>query len=389
MTVTDLDFAGQRVLLRADFNVPLNGDQITDEKRIVASLPTIRHILDAGGRLVMMSHLGRPKGERKPEFSLAPVAAALSRHLGIDVPLIDDLMSNRAEAQIDALPNGQAVLLENVRFHPAETKGDESLSRAMARLGDVFVNDAFGSSHRSHCSVVGIAEFLPSAAGFLLQKEIEVFDVILRDPEHPFVAVLGGAKVSDKLPVIENLMELADTILIGGAMAYTFLKSQGVGIGSSLLDEDNVETARAALEAAKAKNVEILLPIDHVACEKIEGCLLPDEVEGAIPDGQLGLDIGPKTSRLYADRVETAKVVIWNGPMGVFEHEAFARGTKAVGEAMTRCEGTTVVGGGDSAAAVAQFGYADQVSHVSTGGGASLELMEGKTLPGIAALTDC
>ena len=388
LSVDDLDTQGKRVLMRADFNVPLDGDRITDTKRIDASLPTIQKILGAGGRLVLMSHLGRPKGERKPEFSLAPVAKALSERLGFDVPLVDDLLSDEAEAAVDALAPGRCVLLENVRFYAGETKGDEDLSRAMARLGDVFVNDAFGTSHRAHCSVVGVAKHMPAAAGLLLKKEIDVFGEILGEPKRPFVAILGGAKVSDKILVIERLLEVADKILIGGGMAYTFLHVQGHTIGSSLLDDESLDVARSALAKAQEKGVELMLPGDHVVGASFSADAAPQTVGVDIPDGMMGLDIGPETVARYRDAVSSAATVIWNGPMGVFEWESFAAGTRAVCEACAESSALTVIGGGDSAAAVAQFGLADRMSHISTGGGASLELLEGKSLPGLTALTE-
>ena len=389
LSVIDLDLAGKRVLMRADFNVPLDAERkITDPKRIDAALPTMRHILGQGGRLVLMSHLGRPKGERKEEFSLAPVAALLSERLGFEVPLIADLLSDEAEAAVAALPNAKCLLLENVRFYKGETKGDAELSEAMARLGDVFVNDAFGTSHRAHCSVTGVARHLPAAAGLLLKKEIDVFGEILGAPNRPLVAILGGAKVSDKILVIENLMNVADAILIGGGMTYTFLKVMGHGIGKSLLDEESFDVAKKVLTLAKERGLKFLLPVDHLCGADFSRDTLPVETGIDIPDHMMGLDIGPKTRELYEAEVGGAATVIWNGPMGVFEWETFAKGTMGVCRACAESSAVTVIGGGDSAAAAAQFGMADQMSHISTGGGASLELLEGRDLPGLTALNE-
>ena len=389
LSLADLDVHGKRVLMRCDFNVPQDASgAITDDKRIVESLPSIRHVLSKGGRLVLMSHLGRPKKGRDTKFSLAPVAKELSKHLGFEVALVDDLTTPAADEAVRKLANGRALLLENVRFYEGEEKNDPALSKQMARLGDVFVNDAFGSSHRAHCSVAGVTAHLPSAAGFLLKKEIDVFEQILERPRRPLVAILGGAKVSDKILVIENLLKIADVVIIGGAMAYTFLKVQGHGIGKSLLDAETQETARSLLAKAKEKGKKFLLPVDHVCVEKIDAAAPTKVVKGSIPDGWIGVDIGPETTRAYADVCATAGTVVWNGPMGIFEMAPFAAGTKGICEALAQSTAVTVVGGGDSAAAVAEFGYETKVTHVSTGGGASLELLEGKILPGLAALTD-
>jgi phosphoglycerate kinase len=389
LSVEDLDLANKRVLMRADFNVPLDDERrITDMKRITASLPTVRHILGEGGRLVLMSHLGRPKGERKDEFSLRPVAEALSRELGFEVPLVSDWLSEDADAAVNALEPGRALLLENVRFHPGETKGDADFSRALARLGDVFVNDAFGTSHRAHCSVTGVAEHLPAAAGFLLKKEIDVFEEILGSPRRPFVAILGGAKVSDKILVIERLLDIADAVLIGGGMAYTFLAEQGHTVGSSLIDEEGREVARKVLAKAKEKGVDFLLPSDHVVADRFDAGARAETCDIDIPAGKMGLDIGPETAVRYAEAIRSAGTVIWNGPMGVFEWDSFAAGTREVAEVLAASDAVSVIGGGDSAAAVAKFNLADRMSHVSTGGGASLELLEGKELPGLTALNE-
>ncbi|MFT7620636.1 MAG: phosphoglycerate kinase [Planctomycetota bacterium] len=389
LSVVDLDFKNKRVLMRADFNVPLDANgEITDPNRIDSSLPTIKLILEGGGRLVLMSHLGRPKGERNSKFSLAPVAKALTERLGFEVKLVDDLLSDDAETAVNNLAEGEALLLENVRFYPGETKGDPELSKSMARLGDIFVNDAFGTAHRAHCSTTGIAAHLTAAAGLLLKKELDVFGEILGEPKRPLVAILGGAKVSDKVLVIDNLINVADAIVIGGGMAYTFLSVQGHTVGTSLLEKDAFDVAKKALAKAKEKGVKFLLPVDHI-CGSGFSADAEAVVTGVdIPDGMMGLDIGPKTTALYEAEVKNAKTVIWNGPMGVFEWEQFAGGTKAVCQACADSDAITVIGGGDSAAAVAKFGMADLMSHISTGGGASLELLEGKDLPGLSALTE-
>lgn len=386
-SVRDLDLRGRRVLMRADFNVPLNDDgTILDEKRIQAAMPTVRFILDGGGRLILMSHLGRPKGERRPEFSLSPVAAVLSRELGFEVPLVSDFSSDAALDASNALDSGRCLLLENVRFDPRETKGDEALSRELARLGDVFVNDAFGTSHRAHCSVTGVATFLPSASGFLLQKEIDVFEEVLKSPRRPLVAILGGAKVSDKILVIENLLDVADSLLIGGGMSYTFLAAKGEPIGASLVEDDRIETAREIMALAEVKGVPLHLPTDHVVADRFAADAATQVVTN-IPEGWLALDIGPKTQACYCDIAAAAGCVVWNGPMGVFEMEPFAAGTRSVAEALAGSDATSIIGGGDSAAAVKLLGLDDAMSHISTGGGASLELLEGKQLPGIEALS--
>lgn len=389
LSIKDLDLSGKRVLVRCDFNVPQDDDgTITDTKRIDESLPTIKYILEKGGRAILMSHLGRPKKGRDPKWTLAPIAKVLKERLGFDVPLVEDLLSPTADAAVKNLPAGRALLLDNVRFYPGETENDAALSKAMARLGDVFVNDAFGSSHRAHCSVSGVAAHLKAAAGFLLDKEIQAFDRIIKTPARPLVAILGGAKVSDKILVIDNLMKLADTIIIGGGMAYTFLKVEGQSIGKSLFDAETEQIARQILATAKQKNVKIMLPVDHVVAEKFATGVPTKVVEGSISEPWIGLDIGPKTLAAYADAVKKAGTVIWNGPMGVFEMPEFAAGTRGICKALAESKAVSVVGGGDSAAAVAEFGFADKMTHVSTGGGASLELLEGKVLPGVACLAD-
>ncbi len=387
-SVRDVAVRGKRVLLRADFNVPLKNGVITDETRIRESLPTIRHVLGQGGRLILMSHLGRPDGSRLPEASLKPVAEALSKHLGFHVPLVDDITGPAAAAAAAGLADGRACLLENVRFWPGETKNDPEFAGALGRLGDVFVNDAFGSSHRAHASVAGIAKFLPAYAGFLVDKEIEAFGRILLNPARPFLAIVGGSKVSDKILLIENLIAKVDAILVGGGMAYTFLKAQGFAVGSSKLEADRVETAKNLLELAKAKGVDLLLPTDHVIADAFKEDANRKTVVGDIPSGWMGLDIGPATIAAFKARIAASKTVLWNGPLGVFEMPAFAEGTRSIAVALADSGAMTVIGGGDSAAAAAQFGVAARMTHVSTGGGASLELLEGKVLPGIAVLRD-
>ncbi|MEM7308143.1 MAG: phosphoglycerate kinase [Planctomycetota bacterium] len=381
-----LSLAGKRVLCRVDFNVPLDDERrITDDTRIRAALPTLEAILAAGGRPVLLSHLGRPKGEVVDTLRLNPVGERLAELLGKPVQKLDASVGEDVERAVAGAADGTTVLLDNVRFHGGETKGDRDLAAAYARLGDVFVNDAFGTSHRDHSSVSGPARLLPAAAGLLLQRELEAFRRVLDAPEKPFVAVLGGAKVSDKLPVIENLCEKVDRILVGGGMAYTFLVARGEGVGSSLVQEDQLDLVRRALARAEECGSEILLPSDHVVAEAFAADS-PAEVVDAIPDGRMALDVGPKTQERYAAAVREARTVVWNGPMGVFEWEAFRAGTEAVGRAVAECGGYTVVGGGDSVAAIGLLGLGERIDHISTGGGASLELLEGKTLPGIAAL---
>ncbi len=388
LTVRDIPLKGRRVLMRADFNVPLKNGVITDATRITESLATIRHVISQGGRLVMMSHLGRPDGERMPEASLAPVAERLSKELGQKVGLVSDIVAPEAAKAVAALKDGEALLLENVRFWPGETKNTPEFAKALASLGDVFVNDAFGSSHRAHASVSGVAAFMPAVAGFLVEKELAAFDKIMGHPVRPFVAILGGAKVSDKILVIESLMTRVDSILIGGGMAYTFLAAQGVPIGNSKVEPDKVELARKIIYDASAKGIALHLPTDHLCANEFKETAERRLEVGQIPHGWMGLDIGPGTMRIFRDQIMNAKTVLWNGPMGVFEMTPFAEGTKAVAEACAASTAVTIVGGGDSAAAVNKFGLASKMAHVSTGGGASLELIEGKILPGIACLKD-
>jgi len=382
----ELDVSGKRVLVRVDFNVPRDADgRITDDTRVRAALPTIEAILERGGRPVLMSHLGRPGGQMVEELRLNEVAHRLRELTGREVIKLDDSVGAEVEAAVAAAPHDSIVLLENVRFHAGETKGDPELSAAYARLGDVFVNDAFGSSHRDHSSVCGPARLLPSAAGLLLERELVAFRRVLEDPERPLVAILGGAKVSDKLPVVSSLLGRCDAILIGGGMAYTFLQAQGHSIGDSLVQEDQVENVRANLVRAEELGCRLLLPEDHVVAASFAAGATP-EVVAEIPEGRMGLDIGPRTRASYVAAIAGARTVVWNGPMGVFEWEAFRAGTEAVGRAVAESTGYTVVGGGDSVAAIGLLGLADRIDHISTGGGASLELLEGKELPGIAAL---
>jgi len=388
--ITDVGLAGKRVLMRADFNVPLDDKMnITDDTRIRAVLPTIKYILDQGARLILMSHLGRPKGKVKDEFRLTPVAKRLSGLLGRDVLKLDDCIGAEVGEKAKAMKGGDVILLENVRFHPEEEKNNPEFSKALASLGEVFVNDAFGSSHRAHASVEGVTRHLPAVAGFLLQKEIEYFEKVLKDPAKPFSLILGGAKVSDKIGVIENMLKLVDFIFIGGAMAYTFLRSRRIHTGSSRVEEDKIELASKIFEEAVKTNTSIILPEDHIAAERIaesSGAQTIDDI--SIPNGLIGLDIGPKTTEKFKSILADSKTIVWNGPLGYFELSPFRSGTEEIARCITGLNATTVIGGGDTAAAIMQLGLESKVSHVSTGGGASLEYMEGKTLPGIAALND-
>lgn len=388
-TVEDLDVAGKKVLVRCDFNVPLSDGKITSDKRIVASLPTIKYLIKNGAKVILCSHLGRPKGEFKPEFSLAPVAARLSELLGQEVKMAKDVVGESAQSLAASLKDGEVMLLENVRFHKEETKNDPEFSKKLASLADLYVNDAFGSAHRAHSSTTGVADYLPSACGYLIQKEIEFMGNALANPKRPLVAILGGAKVSDKIGVITNLLDKCDTIIIGGGMAYTFMKALGYEIGTSLLEADRVDDAKAMMETAKAKGVKFIIPVDNKVGKEYdpntEAMVISSD---NIPEGWMGLDIGPKTQTLFADAIKGSGTVIWNGPMGVSEWENFAAGTIAVAKAVAESGAISIIGGGDSAAAVQKLGFADKMSHISTGGGASLEFLEGKELPGIAALSD-
>ena len=389
-TVKDIDLKGKKVLMRADFNVPLNEDGvITDDTRIQAALPTIKYILDQGASLILMSHLGRPKNEPDPKFSLLPVAKRLSEVLGTEVVFNDDgeVVGQVTKDAAAALKPGQILLLQNTRFRPEEKKNEPSFAKELASLGDVFVEDAFGSSHRAHASTAGVADYLPAVSGFLIQKELDFIGGALEDPKRPFVAILGGSKVSDKIGVINNLLEKVDSLIVGGGMAFTFLKAQGYEIGTSLLEEDKIDLAKELLAKAEAKGVKLLLPIDVVVAPEFKADAPATSVKvDAIPADQMGLDIGVETQKLFADTIKGAKTVIWNGPMGVFEFPEFAKGTVAVAKAMAESDAVTIIGGGDSAAAVKQLGFEDGMSHISTGGGASLEFMEGKVLPGIDVL---
>jgi len=389
--LAELPMAGKRVFVRVDFNVPLDGKRVTDTTRIEASLPTLRWILRDGGRPIIASHLGRPKGTRNEKYSLAPVAEKLRDLLGCPVRLATDCVGGAVEAQAAQLPAGEVLLLENLRFHAGEEKNDPAIARRLAALGNVYVNDAFGAAHRAHASTAGmVAHFQGrAAAGLLLEREVKFLSKLLASPDRPFWAVLGGAKVSDKIAVIESLLARVQGLCVGGAMAYTFLKAQGKPVGRSLVENDKVATAREVLTSAKERGVELLLPSDHVAADKPEAGAASRVVSAdAFPADLLGVDIGPETGRRYGDAVAAARTVFWNGPMGIFEIPAFSAGTRAVADALGRCSGTTVVGGGDSIAAISQAGQLSTVTHVSTGGGASLEFLEGKELPGIRALED-
>lgn len=391
-TVEDIALKGKRVIVRCDFNVPLDeSGNITDEKRIVSSLPTIRYILDQGAQLILMSHLGRPKGNRVPEMSLAPVARSLTRHIGRDVKLAPDCVGPDVEKMVSSMQDGEVILLENLRFHKAETENDPEFSKSLAALADVYVNDAFGTAHRAHASTEGITNYLDTVAcGYLLKKEIDYLDSAVSDPKRPFVAIIGGVKISGKIDVISTLLDKADTLLIGGGMAYTFYKAMGLEIGNSVLEADKVDLANEIIEKAKSSKCELVLPSDCMIADKFDNDATTKYVDNtAIPAGWEGLDIGPKTREQFASRITGAKTIVWNGPMGVFEMETFAGGTKAVAEALaqaTKNGAVTIIGGGDSAAAIAKFGMENEMSHISTGGGASLELLEGKVLPGVAAL---
>ena len=393
LTIEDVDVKGKKVVMRVDFNVPIENGTITNDNRIVQALPSINYVTEHGGLLILLSHLGRPKGVASPEFSLKPVADYLQNKVDTKVHFGTDCIGPDAQKAIDAAKPGEIVLLENVRFHAEEKKSEDGFCKALASLGDVFINDAFGSSHRDHASVAGITRFLqPAAAGYLLEKEIKYLEGSVNNPKHPFVAVLGGAKVSDKIGVIENLLNKVDTIIIGGGMTYTFYKAKGLPIGNSLLEEDKVNLAKELIQKAKEKGIDLLLPVDSIVGKEFKNDTEFKEVGAdGIEDGWMALDIGTKTQKKFSDVIKQAKTVIWNGPMGVFEMDNFAKGTFAVAEAMaeaTEQGATTIIGGGDSASAIAKAGLADKVSHVSTGGGASLEYLEGKALPGITSLTD-
>jgi len=390
-SVDDINVKGKKVLVRCDFNVPLQDGKITDENRLVASLPTIKKLIADGGKIILCSHLGKPKGEPKPELSLAPVAARMSELLGQEVVFAADpeVVGPNAKAAVAAMKDGDVVLLENTRYRKEETKNGEAFSKDLASLCEVFVNDAFGTAHRAHCSNVGVTQYVDTAVvGYLMQKEIDFLGNAVNNPERPFVAILGGSKVSSKISVINNLLDKVDTLIIGGGMAYTFAKAAGQEVGKSLLEADYIDYANDMVKKAKDKGVNLLLPIDTVVVKEFNNDAPSRIVEGSMEPDEMGVDIGPKTCALYADAVKSAKTVVWNGPMGVFEMPNFAKGTVAVAEALAEIDATTIIGGGDSAAAVNQLGFGDKMSHISTGGGASLEFLEGKELPGVAAAND-
>lgn len=392
--VEDIDVTGKKVIVRVDFNVPLNAEgQITDDKRIVAALPTIKYLVDHKAKVILVSHMGKPKGEYNPKYSMAPASKRLGELLGTEVIQAKDVIGEDAKAKAAALKEGQVMMLENARFHKEEEKNDPAFAKELASLAEIYVNDAFGTAHRAHATTAGIADYLPAVSGYLIQKEISIMGKALANPERPFVAILGGAKVADKLNVISNLLEKCDTLIIGGGMAYTFLKAQGKEVGKSLVDATKIDYCKEMIEKAEKLGKKLLLPIDtKVAAAFPDPIDAPIEVKtvsvDAIPAEMQGLDIGEKTAALFADAVKSAKTVVWNGPMGVFENPVLAEGTIAVAKAMAETDAITIVGGGDSAAAVKKMGYADKITHVSTGGGASLEFLEGKVLPGIACLLD-
>ena len=404
-TVKDIDVRGKRVLVRVDFNVPLDADRnITDDRRIVAALPTINYLIDNGARVILVSHLGRPKADESgkadqssvKKFNLDPVAARLSELLGKPVKKMSDCIGDEVKSAAAGLKDGDVLLLENVRFYAAEAKNDPDFSKQLADLAELYVNDAFGTAHRAHASTEGVTKYLPGVAGFLIEKELVYLGNAIADPKRPFVAVLGGVKVSGKIDVIDKLLEKVDVLIVGGAMTYTFLAAQGLSVGNSMVEESGLELAANALKKAKDRGVELLLPVDTLEAKLAADFDIPSGIpadvdiqtapSSAMLDGYRGLDIGPESIKLFSDRIKNAMTVVWNGPMGVFEDSRFAKGTLAIAEAMAQCDGTTIVGGGDSAAAVEQMGYADKMSHVSTGGGASLEFLEGKQLPGVVAL---
>lgn len=388
-SIEDIDVKGKKVLVRCDFNVKMEDGVITSDKRIVASLPTIKYLLKEGAKVILCSHLGRPKGEVNPEFSLKPVAARLAELLGQNVKMAEDVVGESAKSLAADLKEGEVLLLENVRFEPGETKNDPELSKAFASLAEIFVNDAFGSAHRAHSSTTGVADYLPAVCGYLIQKEIEFIGGALEDPKRPLVAILGGAKVSDKIGVINNLIEKCDTIIVGGGMAYTFFRAMGNSIGTSICEEDRIEDAKEMMAKARAKGVNFLIPVDNIIGREYDkNTTFMRIYSDSIPDGWMGLDIGSTTTELYAKSIEGAGTVIWNGPMGVSEWENFANGTIGVAEAIANSGAISIIGGGDSAAAIKKLGFEDKMSHISTGGGASLEYLEGKELPGIACLND-
>ena len=392
-SIEDVNVSGKRVLCRCDFNVPTKDGKITSDKRIVAAMPTIRYLVDHKAKVILCSHMGKPKGEYKPELSLQVVADRISELLGQRVIMAKDVAGEDAKAKAAALQDGQVMLLENTRFEKGETKNDPELSKALASMADLFVNDAFGTAHRAHSSTAGVADYLPAVCGYLIQKEVSIMGKALADPERPFVAILGGAKVSDKLNVINNLLEKVDTLIIGGGMAFTFLAAKGYNIGKSLVDSEKIDYCKEMMAKAEAKGVKLLLPVDAVVADSFPNPIdaeIPVQTVAAdaIPSDKMGLDIGEKSQALFAEAAKTAKTVVWNGPMGVFENPTLAKGTIAVAQALAESSAVTIVGGGDSAAACEQLGFADKITHISTGGGASLEFLEGLELPGIACLED-
>ena len=390
-TIKDINWEGKRAVMRCDFNVPLDGDKITDDTRIQAALPSIEYLLENGASIVLMSHLGRPKGEAKPEFSLTPVAKRLTECLGREVKFVpsDVVVDDKVREAAASLKAGEVMLIENVRYRAEEEKNDPAFAKDLSALGDVFVQDAFGTSHRAHASTTGIADYIPAVSGFLIEKELKFLGEAVNSPKRPFAAIMGGAKVKDKIPVITNLLDKVDILIVGGGMAYTFFKAQGYSIGTSLLDEEGLDLAKDILKLAADKGVKFMLPVDVVAADEFANDS-PHDVYAvdSIPDNRMGLDIGPETIKLFCDALKSAKTIVWNGPVGVFEMDTFAVGTKAIAECLAECDATTVIGGGDSAAAVAKFGLADKMTHISTGGGASLEFLEGRELPGIAIIDD-
>lgn len=391
-TIEDIDVKGKRVLVRCDFNVPLKEGRITDENRLIGSLPTIKYLIENNAKIILCSHLGKPKGEAKPEMSLSPVVKRLSELLKKEVVFAadDNVVGENAKTAVKNMKDGDVILLQNTRYRVEETKNQDNFSKELASLGEIFVNDAFGTAHRAHCSTVGVTKFLSTAVcGYLIQKELEFLGNAIENPSRPFTAILGGVKVSDKIKVINNLLEKVDTLIIGGGMSYTFAKAQGYTIGTSVVEEDKIEYAKEMIEKAKEKGIKLLLPIDRVVTDKFDENAKPIlEDNKDIKEGFMGMDIGPKTAKVYEDAIKNSKTIIWNGPMGVFEFKNFAKGTFVVAKAMAESGATTIIGGGDSAAAVNQLGFGDKMTHISTGGGASLEFLGGEELPGISALND-
>lgn len=390
-TIRDIDVTGKKVLVRCDFNVPLDKEtgEITNDLRITAALPTIKYLLENNAKVILCSHLGKPKGEVKPSLSLKPVAERLSKYLGFEVKLASDIIGESAENLVNNLKEGEAILLENVRFDAREEQNDSEFAKKLASFAEIYVNDAFGTAHRAHSTTAGVAEYLPAVSGFLIEKELKFLGASLDNPERPFIAILGGAKVSDKIKVIENLIEKADSIIIGGGMTYTFLKAMGYNVGDSICELDRVELAKETMKKAEEKNVKLLFPVDTVCGKEFSNDTERMVVNSKeIPDGWQGLDIGPETIKEFSEEIKKAKTIMWNGPLGVFEFENFAKGTNSIAKALAESEAVTVIGGGDSAAAIEKQGLGDKMTHISTGGGASLEFLEGKVLPGIACLND-